>query len=275
MEKIADVRPVAVSVYACKQRRVGFSPREASASLRANSQKHDSLAEAKRGLKPAVHLSTIFLALVLAPIAAPQGTTPRASAAEYPVHTEVGKLTLGAEYLVHSIPTVKGVLVSGDYLAIEVALFGPSLTAIEFRADHFHLRINGDKYPLMTQSPGMVAASMKYPDWEQRKTVTASAGSGNGNVIYGPQAAPRFPGDPAGRQIPIPRPPEPENRSGQEREPSVPLEEQIQKLALPEGKYAPPLAGLVFFPFRGKMKSIKSLELLYEGPAGKATLKLF
>jgi hypothetical protein len=55
----------------------------------------------------------------------------------------------------------------------------------------------------------------------------------------------------------------------------VPLEEQIQKLALPEGKYAPPLAGLVFFPFRGKMKSIKSLELLYEGPAGKATLKLF
>jgi hypothetical protein len=217
----------------------------------------------------------LLLTALLAAIAAAQGTPPKASAAEYPVHAELGKLTLGVEYLVHSVPTPKGVLVSSDYLVIEVALFGPSLSAIDFRADHFRLRMNGDKYALMTQSPGMVAASMKYPDWQQRPTMTASAGNGTGEVIYGPQPTPRFPGDPNARQIPIPRPPEPENRSGQEKEPPVPVEEQIQKLALPEGKYPPPLAGLIFFPFHGKMKSIKTLELIYEGPGGKATLKLF
>ena len=269
MEKIANVIWLSAALW-----RVGFSPREASASQPGNRLTRDCLAEAKRGLKATLHLPTAWLALVLAAIAAAQGTSPKASAAEYPVHAELGKLTLGAEYLVHSIPTPKGVLVSGDYLVIEVALFGPSLTAIEFRADHFRLRINGEKYPLMTQSPGIVAASMKYPDWEQRPTVTASAGNGNGNVIYGPQQTPRFPGDPNGRQIPIPRAPEPENRSGQEKESPQPLEEQIQKLALPEGKFPPPLAGLVFFPFRGKMKSIKTLELIYEGPTGKAFLKL-
>jgi hypothetical protein len=35
-----------------------------------------------------------------------------------------------------------------------------------------------------------------------------------------------------------------------------------------------PAAGLIFFPFEGKTKSIKTLELSYEGAAGRVTLKL-
>jgi hypothetical protein len=35
-----------------------------------------------------------------------------------------------------------------------------------------------------------------------------------------------------------------------------------------------PQAGLLFFQHRGKTENIKSLELIYEGVAGKAEIKL-
>jgi hypothetical protein len=39
-----------------------------------------------------------------------------------------------------------------------------------------------------------------------------------------------------------------------------------------EGERPLPQAGLIFFPYRGKDGNIEKVELLYEGPAGKATL---
>ena len=53
-----------------------------------------------------------------------------------------------------------------------------------------------------------------------------------------------------------------------------PLVSIDDRIALPEGEQLLPVSGLIFFPFRGKTKSIKLAELLYEGPAGKAALKL-
>jgi hypothetical protein len=35
-----------------------------------------------------------------------------------------------------------------------------------------------------------------------------------------------------------------------------------------------PQAGLLFFAFRGKTESIRDVELVYEGPAGKAVIPL-
>jgi hypothetical protein len=52
------------------------------------------------------------------------------------------------------------------------------------------------------------------------------------------------------------------------------MEQKVQKATLPEGDRALPVAGLIFFRYSGKTKGIKSLDLVYEGPAGKATLKL-
>src|ERR1017187_7069936 len=52
------------------------------------------------------------------------------------------------------------------------------------------------------------------------------------------------------------------------------MEQKVQKATLPEGDRALPVAGLIFFQYGGKTKGIKSLELIYEGPAGKATLTL-
>ena len=52
------------------------------------------------------------------------------------------------------------------------------------------------------------------------------------------------------------------------------MEQKVQKATLPEGDRALPVAGLIYFPYGGKTKGMKSLELIYDGPAGKATLML-
>jgi hypothetical protein len=220
------------------------------------------------------HMNRAVLAgLLLAAVGSAQGTPPKDSATDYPVRATLGKLTLAADYLVHSIPSPKGALFAKDFLVIEVAVFGPKLDPIQMRSEYFRLRINGSKDSYITQSPGTVAASMKYPDWEQRPGMTASGGIGNGEVVYGPRPTARFPDDPTVRRLPDPpQVPEPENRPAKEQ--PLPIEDQVQMLALPEGRSPPPLAGVIFFPFRGKTKSIKTLELLYDGPGGKAVLKL-
>ena len=52
------------------------------------------------------------------------------------------------------------------------------------------------------------------------------------------------------------------------------MEQHVQKAALAEGDRALPQAGLIYFEYRGKTQNIHSLELIYTGPAGKATLTL-
>jgi hypothetical protein len=52
------------------------------------------------------------------------------------------------------------------------------------------------------------------------------------------------------------------------------MQQRVQKTALPEGDRALPQAGLIFFPYRGKVDKIRSIELVYAGPAGTATLAL-
>jgi hypothetical protein len=48
----------------------------------------------------------------------------------------------------------------------------------------------------------------------------------------------------------------------------------VQNAALPEGDRALPVAGLIFFHYTGQARGIKTVELLYNGPAGKATINL-
>jgi hypothetical protein len=50
------------------------------------------------------------------------------------------------------------------------------------------------------------------------------------------------------------------------------MSQRVQRAALPEGDRTLPQAGLLFFQYRAK--SIRSIELIYSGPAGQATLKL-
>jgi len=52
------------------------------------------------------------------------------------------------------------------------------------------------------------------------------------------------------------------------------MEQRVRSAVLLEGERGLPQAGLIFFQYRGKAQSIHSVELVYTGPAGTATLTL-
>jgi len=185
-----------------------------------------------------------------------KGMPPRATPAEYQTQAQAGTVTIAAEFKGHSVPTMQGPLSTEDYVVVETALFGQPEARIKLSADDFSLRINGKKAPLTSQPYGLVVGSVKDPEWEppvpvEKKSKTGLSGGGKGDQ-----------GDstPAPVKIPI--------------EVQRAMAQRVQKASLPEGDRALPLAGLLFFQFRGKPQSIHSLDLIYTGPAGKVTLPL-
>jgi hypothetical protein len=201
---------------------------------------------------------------------------PRVKPVDYPAHAVTPKLGLGAEYMAHSLLAGGQSIFISDYLVIEVEVFPAVQSSVMVSQNHFTLRVNGKKPALLSQSPGMAAASVKYPDWERRPTLEAGVGLGDGAVIAGrPRHEPRFPGDQARRPLPPPpQAPTPEDRSGLDREQKEPAHEIVAKAGLPEGETAKPVKGILLFPHRGKPASIKKLELLYHGPGGEAAIVL-
>jgi hypothetical protein len=234
--------------------------------------------------------STVCFFVAIAALHA-QGLTPRATPAEYPVHAELKAdpkgetkegFTLAAEYLVHTLPTstLTGnteALVANDYLVVEAAVFGPRGKRIDLSQGSFTLILDtgkkGGRTVLTPDSAGTVAGSIKFSDWTPKPHMEGSAGVGNATVGVGPPMTARFPGDPSVRPLP-PSPVPEQNAAGIEKEQPLSIDERVQRASLPGGELSPPAAGLIFFPYDGKTKSIKTLELIYEGPAGRVVLKL-
>jgi hypothetical protein len=187
-----------------------------------------------------------------------KGMPPRATPADYQTQAQAGTVTVAAEFKGHSVPTLQGPLSSEDFVVVETGMFGSPGARTKLSAADFSLRINGRKTPLPGQPYALVLASVKDPEWEPPvpaapKSKTSMGGGGRGE--QGEANAP-----PAPVQIPI------EVRRA--------MAQRVQKAALPEGDRTLPQAGLIFFQYRGKTQSIHSIELIYAGPAGKATLTL-
>jgi len=185
-----------------------------------------------------------------------KGIPPRASAADYQAHVQVGAVTIAAEFTGHSVPTAQGPLNTEDYIVVETAFFGAPDAKVRLSFSDFSLRVNGKKVPLSSQPYGLVVASLKDPLYEATVPTTSksktSVGGGGGKD--------------GGDSNPSP--------------PPIPIEvrramaQRTQKAALPEGDRTLPVDGLIFFQYRGKEQGIHSVELIYAGPAGKATLNL-
>lgn len=185
-----------------------------------------------------------------------KGMPPRATPADYQAHTQAGPITIAAEFKGHSIPTMQGsTLTTEEYVVVELGLFGPDGTRAKISADDFSLRINKKKSPIPSQPFGLVLSSVKDPEWEPPAAPAKSKTSMGGGGGEGESKEP-----PAPVKIPLPV-----QRA---------MAQRVQKAALPEGDRTLPLAGLIFFQHRGKTQNIQSLELVYEGPAGKATINL-
>ena len=185
-----------------------------------------------------------------------QGLPPRAAPADYLSQGKVGDVTIAAEFDGHSVPTQEQTLTTEDFIVVEVALFGPPGARSEISRDDFSLRVNGKKAPLPGQSYVVVYSSLKDPTWvspdaEKEKESKTSIGTG-GNQDSGNL--------PKVIHVPI--------------ELQRAMQQHTQKASLPLGNRALPQAGLLFFQYRGKEKGINSLELIYNGAAGKGTVTL-
>jgi len=205
-------------------------------------------------------------------------TTTKDKPADYPVHATEGATSIGAEYLVHSIPAGNQTLLAPEYLVFEVAVFPPRGSAVEIGSGTFTLRLNGKKQVLYPVSPGFVAGSLKYPDWEMRPNAQATVGMGDAGVTIGrPPVVGRFPDDPRPGQSRPPRAPKapvPDDQRAVEQEEPESIDQVIARTALPEGPAAKPVSGYLYFAHKGKAKTVKSLELIYQDKADTITLKL-
>jgi hypothetical protein len=185
----------------------------------------------------------------------PQIWPPRAAPADYQSQGKAGTLAIGAEFKGHSVPLETGTLKSEDYIIVEVGLFGGTDGRAKISTEDFSLRVNGKKSALPSQPYGLVVKSVKDPEWEppasakNKPKTSMSGGGGQGETADAPP--PKMPFELV--------------RAMQLR---------VQKASLPEGERALPVAGFVYFPYRGKAEGIKSLELIYEGAAGQTTMTL-
>ena len=187
-----------------------------------------------------------------------RGTPPRAAATDYQAHAVAGTVTVAAEFLGHTIPAEQGTLTytTEDFVGVEAAFFGPPGAHLKLSVDDFTLRINEKKVPSASVPVGLVYRSLKDPTWsppETEDTKKSSTGISTG-------------GKPGAGDVPAPvHMPFPLQRA---------MEQRVQKAAMPEGDRALPEAGVIFFRYHGKETSIHSMELVYAGPAGTATLAL-
>lgn len=185
-----------------------------------------------------------------------KGMPPRATPADYQAHTQAGTLTVAAEFMRHSVPTPEATYSTEDYIVVEAALFGSPQAKMKLSIGDFSLRVNGKKAPLPSQPYGITFKSLKDPEWEPptkpdtKSKPTLDQGGAEANANSFPTIV----------RMPIER-----KRTMQQR---------VQKASMPEGDRALPQAGLLYFEYRGKPESIRSLELVYSGPAGNVVLAL-
>jgi len=185
-----------------------------------------------------------------------QGLPPRAAAADYSAHAQVGAVMIGADFTGHNVGTQEGILTTEEYVVVEAGVFGPARLLLS--VDDFSLRINGKK-ALPGQPYDLVAKSLKDPEYER-----PDPESGSKTILTG--TGQKTPGvDPNAPPAALPPIPFEVKRGWQQR---------AKRDSLPIGDRALPQAGLLFFPYGGATKGIRSIELIYSGPAGKATLSL-
>lgn len=180
-----------------------------------------------------------------------KGVPPRAAATDYQAQAKAGDVTIAADFLGHAIPRMEGPLTTEDYVVVEAGLFGPREKQIPLSIDEFSLRINGKK-ALPSAPYELVAKSVKDPQWSPPAPPTKSkSGLGTGGQDEPPPVPARMPF---------------EMRRA--------LAQHLQRTSMPQGEHPLPQAGLLYFQYRGKRENIRSVELIYESAAGKATLTL-
>ena len=123
--------------------------------------------------------------------------------------------------------------------------------------DDFSLRVNGKK-AVPRQPYELVVKYLKDPDYEPPASTSGVENEHHERGRWRP------------KDLNAPPPPPP----------PIPVElrraweQRVRKISLPSGDRTLPQAGLLFFSYGGKTDGVRSIELIYSGPAGKATLSI-
>ncbi len=202
---------------------------------------------------------------------AQSGTDPKPKPEDYEVHGQSRSAALGAEFMIHSFEGHGVTYVAPDYLVVEVVLYPPKGAQMDVQPLAFTLRLNG-KRTLAPASISLVTSSLQHPEWRQAPHLEAGAGMGDGGVVLGAPRPNPIPGQPRGASTPqpLPGPDEDPIKGGVTPTPRISAEELLTETALPEGKSPAAVSGYLYFPYRGKAGSLKTVELLFED----AVLKL-
>jgi hypothetical protein len=192
------------------------------------------------------------------PLNEAKGLPVRPSPGDYQAQAKAGTVTIAADFDEHAVPTEDGTFSTDDYVVVEAAFFGPPDARLKISPGDFSLRINDRKTSLPYQAFEFVGRTLKDPNWvppDEDKDKSSKGGlstAGNGQAAGSPPPSP--PKMPVKLQLA--------------------MEQHAHKATFLEGDRALPQAGLLFFEYRGKPKNMHSVELIYDGPAGKATLTL-
>ena len=189
------------------------------------------------------------------------GTEPKPKPEDYELHAIAGRAGLGAEFMVHSFSGQGQTYIVKDFLVVEVALYPEKGTTIHADPAAFTLRVNGNKRSLSAMPAASVVTAIERPEW--RSGPRLDGGAGMGGVILGIPGT----GGGEGPTQPMPSPPrapDPNRPPGIDAPEKVSPNELLVRTAFPAGDFKGPVSGFIYFPHRGKMTSIKSLDLLYQ-----------
>lgn len=157
----------------------------------------------------------------------------------------------------HSVPTPEHIFSTEDYIVVEAGFFGPAGAQINLSREDFSLRVNDKKAATPSAPFELVLGSLKDPEWQPPKSKDDDDSKGPGGFTTGGNSD-KLPPLPPKMPFPLKRA----------------MQQLVEKAAMEIGDRPLPVAGLLFFPYRGKAENIHSLELIYSGAAGKATLTL-
>ena len=196
-----------------------------------------------------VAIRAVIIVLAVCLDLAAQRPRTRSKAADYPAHSKLSNVEIGAEFLPGGIPGGKGGFGS-DYLVVEIGIY-PAGKKVSVSKSQFTLHVDGSKTALTALSAGTASVA------------GVNSGSKDGSIVLG--------GPPLQSHFPQ----ESRESSTMPRRPIALESNQAggnSGAGFPEGALSKPVAAYLLFHFDGNRRAIRSLELDYDN--GKLKLRL-